>query len=722
MDRKSQKVVIIQFDPVSLHELVRCFKERGDTVITAVTLEDANSVINRHRPDLVVLDVQLLGENWTDKISKLVQQLKSTKILLTANGSTSQDEDVADSYRKWGVLLPPFTTQKIEQRLASSPAPTEAARPKQSRLQALKVRFPIRAKITLPYVFLAVLLAVAGAYVVTQLVMDTIEERFTNQLIETGRLSSEWMVREEDQLLQTLRLISHARGMSHGVLAADAEGLRELVLPIAINEGVEAVEILDVNGESLISLHHEWGGRPEDYAVTRGDDVYMQWDFVAYVLNGRTDSLGDKYAGIARTVWGDMVYFSGPVHDQDGNVVGVVLVGESLRSIAQKIREATLAQVSIYGLTGQPLVTTHLETPAPLEAETASDILLLQNEETFTRDRDVADIRYREIMGPLELRGGNDVGLIGTSLPQAFLVRASQATWLRVFSFITIALALVIAVGIFVAGRLTNPLLQVVQASLQVTQGNLNVKVEPSGSDEVTTLAHTFNRMVDSLNTSKQRLQKAHEVTVEAYDKTIEGWSKALELRDQDTEGHTQRVTEMTMRLAKWIGVPEAKLTHIRRGALLHDIGKMGIPDAILNKDGLLTDEEWQIMRRHPTFAYEMLSPILYLRPALQIPLCHHEKWDGTGYPRGLEGEKIPLEARIFAVVDVWDALSSDRPYREAWSIERVVDLMISEKGAHFDPRVVNAFVEMLESEGLLNPAWEAEQEVRQQRISPFLT
>ncbi len=179
---------------------------------------------------------------------------------------------------------------------------------------------------------------------------------------------------------------------------------------------------------------------------------------------------------------------------------------------------------------------------------------------------------------------------------------------------------------------------------------------------------------------------------VEAYDATIEGWSMALELRDQETEGHTLRVAEMAVQMAESLGVGEEELVHIRRGALLHDIGKIGIPDSILLKPGKLTDEEWEIMKQHPIFAYNMLSEIAYLAPALDIPYCHHEKWDGTGYPRGLEGEQIPLAARIFAVIDVWDALLSDRPYRNAWPEEKVRDYIRAQAGTHFDPAVVDAF------------------------------
>lgn len=192
--------------------------------------------------------------------------------------------------------------------------------------------------------------------------------------------------------------------------------------------------------------------------------------------------------------------------------------------------------------------------------------------------------------------------------------------------------------------------------------------------------------LFDELHRSSQEL-------IEAYDSTLEGWIGALDLRDKETEGHTQRVTEMAVHLAKAMGLGDEELVHVRRGALLHDIGKMGVPDSILLKPGALTDDEWEIMRQHPVNARKLLSPIAFLRPALNIPYCHHEKWDGTGYPVGLKGKEIPIEARIFSVVDVWDALLSDRPYREAWAKEKVREYIQEQTGRQFDPTVVQAFL-----------------------------
>ncbi len=193
-------------------------------------------------------------------------------------------------------------------------------------------------------------------------------------------------------------------------------------------------------------------------------------------------------------------------------------------------------------------------------------------------------------------------------------------------------------------------------------------------------------------------LQSRNSELVLAYETTLEGWSAALDLRDKETEGHTQRVTATTLNLAKAMGVTDSDLVHIRRGALLHDIGKMGVPDNILLKPGKLTEEEWVQMRMHPVYAYDLLSHIAYLTEALDIPYCHHEKWDGSGYPRGLKDKEIPLAARIFAVVDVYDALTSDRPYREGWSKDQTLEYIRQQSGTHLDPQVVEAFLRMMQA------------------------
>ena len=230
------------------------------------------------------------------------------------------------------------------------------------------------------------------------------------------------------------------------------------------------------------------------------------------------------------------------------------------------------------------------------------------------------------------------------------------------------------------------------------------LNTEPDWIEFAETLAGQAAIVIDNA-TLFEDLQRSNMEIVLAYDSTIEGWSQAMDMRDKETEGHSQRVAEMTLRMARELGVREEEYVHIRRGALLHDMGKIGVPDSILLKPGKLTDEEWQIMKLHPRYAYDMLKNIEYLRPALDIPYCHHEKWDGTGYPRGLKGDEIPLAARIFALVDVWDALTSDRPYRPAWPRERVIEHIRSLAGTHFDPRIVEIFLELESAEAHLHAA-----------------
>ena len=205
-----------------------------------------------------------------------------------------------------------------------------------------------------------------------------------------------------------------------------------------------------------------------------------------------------------------------------------------------------------------------------------------------------------------------------------------------------------------------------------------------------------INRLNRYRRIAEQRLELefVHQELVVSYDKTIEGWSNALDLRDQETQGHTERVTQKTAKMAQWAGITEEQLPHIWRGALLHDVGKLGIPDVILLKPEPLAEEDWVIMKTHPTMAHDWLSRIPFLQAALDIPYCHHEKWDGSGYPRGLKGAEIPLPARLFAIIDVWDTITSERPYRKALDPDEAYQFILANSGSHFDPAVVALFSE----------------------------
>jgi putative nucleotidyltransferase with HDIG domain len=214
---------------------------------------------------------------------------------------------------------------------------------------------------------------------------------------------------------------------------------------------------------------------------------------------------------------------------------------------------------------------------------------------------------------------------------------------------------------------------------------------------DVTKYAQLQWRLQELNENLENRIAEQTKQLAESYETTLEGWAKALELRDKETEGHSRRVVEKTVELARAYGIPESEIEHIRRGAILHDIGKMAVPDAILREKRNLTSEDWEIIKKHPLTAYELLKKIPYLQPAIDIPYCHHEHWDGSGYPRGLRGKQIPVAARLFSVVDVWDALLSNRTYSHAWERENVIKYIKDKSGTEFDPKVVKVFLKMIE-------------------------
>ena len=388
-------------------------------------------------------------------------------------------------------------------------------------------------------------------------------------------------------------------------------------------------------------------------------------------------------------------YIAGPIFNDDNGQVGTMLTGTRIRTLVSKLREQTLSQITFYDRSGAPIAST-FSNPMNLDANLAANILLTQDWQsprrdlTGQRDLSASDIDYTEILGPWEVRDKTlDLGLMGVSLAKEFFVKTTQATRLQISLLAAGVLALILLVGINLASRITRPLINLVHASNEVSQGNLDVQVTSNSRDEIDVLSRTFNQMVSNLHQSKLDLENA-------YDSTLEGWSKALELRDKETKGHSDRVTTLTMILAKELDIEESRLAYIRRGALLHDIGKMGIPDHILLKEGPLTPEERETMQRHAQYAYDLLYPIEYLRSAIHIPYSHHEKWDGSGYPKGLKGEEIPVEAHLRAG-GCLGCHYIRRPYRKAMPLEEAVMIIQKGSGSHFDPRLVEVFIRTIQ-------------------------
>ncbi len=495
-------VMIVQSDLKSAQTLSGFFAERGDRVWQVTSPAEAHLFLEEHKPGLVVMDLQLSENGWQDVLHQLRQRFPDIRILFTTKYPDPQQELRVREYGAQAILRQPFTRVAVAQALRTlehaQTFPTDMA----FHTSLPKVRVPVRIKITFPYVLLALVFAMAAAYVVSRVVLESAEARFTNQLVEMGKLVADRMVQEENRLLETCRLLANLQEMPQAVVAGDAERLRELAYPIAVNYEQEAVEILDIEGETLLSLRHQRGGDIEDYDSSRGDDTLVHSEFVRSVLKGHADQHGDKYAGLVQTFWGDCFYVVGPVLDAHGDLVGGILVGKSLSTLVRQIRQDTLAHIAVYDFDGQSIVSTFLHEGdlTPLAPEQVSDVLERQDHESIMRGLTVAGTGYGEIVGPWEVRGGDtDLGLIGTSLSHDFLVRTSQLTRYQIFLLVTMAFLLVIAVGVFLADRITRPLLQVVRASGEVAEGNLEVRIEPVGGDEIAVLAHSFNRMVAGL-------------------------------------------------------------------------------------------------------------------------------------------------------------------------------------------------------------------------------
>ena len=547
--------------------------------------------------------------------------------------------------------------------------------------------FSIRTKLTIPYIVLALLIAIVGGSIVTQVLVGSLEERFTNQMIESRKLASESMVREEDRMLGTLRLLSHTQGMADAILLEDKQKVLDLIYPVTFNAGEDAVLVLDSHGEVLTTILKS--AETGKYLFPQISDDLTRYPFVSKVMSQVVDPKGDKYSGLTIADWGNYFFVTGPVTNQDGKLTGIILIGISLKSLLDKIREESLSQVTIYDTNFNPVKSTFAEFPSQPLIDT-SIVLKNQDHQSVTRDFSFSNIAYAELLGAWEARDGEDMGILGTALPKTFLVRTSNITKINITIMFVLAIIMAMLLGLFLSNLITRPLLQLERAASDVAKGNRDIRVSTKGGDEIADLAQSFNKMVSSLGRSEKDL-------ISAYEKTIEGWSKALELRDEETQGHTQRVTELTIKLARLMGIDEEKIIDIRRGALLHDIGKIGVPDGILLKPGPLNKEERKIIEKHPVFAREMLKKIEFLYTAMDIPSFHHERWDGKGYPTGLVGQEIPIAARIFAVIDVWDALTSDRPYRKAMAYDKAFALIENDSGTHFDPEVVAVFSKMIE-------------------------
>jgi PAS domain S-box-containing protein len=382
-----------------------------------------------------------------------------------------------------------------------------------------------------------------------------------------------------------------------------------------------------------------------------------------------------------------------PLQLQDRPIYRVVIGGEVLRNERMRVVRADGSQRWIL-INGSPVHDENGEVVAgvilfsDISHAHRAEQALQQSEERYRRLVELSpDAIAVHQQGKIVFVNPAALHLMGASSPEELIGRPIQAVVAPEYQKM-------VADRIRAAMQTGEPLPLMEEEFVRLDGSHVAVEVASSPcSFNGQPALQVFVRDITGRKETEIELRQSRQELEEAYEATLVGWARALELRERQTAGHSQRVVEMTVHLARRLGIEEEKIPHLRRGALLHDIGKMGIPDHILLKPAPLDEEEWIIMRQHPSYAVEMLSPIPYLSPALEIPHAHHEKWDGSGFPRNLKGEEIPLAARIFAVVDVWDALTSDRPYRSAWSEKDALEYIQQQIGQYFDPAVAEIFL-----------------------------
>lgn len=496
------RVLLVQPDDQTAQPLERYFKEQGDQVWRADDPVKAVSLLEEAAPDLLLLDIHYPGNTWLHLMRQVRQKFPALRIIITNKTPDLKREMAARENGAHAFLRQPFTPRWITEAVRSARNDSQATTPVKSRPAAApQVKIPVRFKITLPYLVLALLFALASAYIVSRVVLNAVEERFYDQLADIGRQNSDLMVREESRMLETLRLIANTQGVAEAFAAGDAEQLRLLTLPLAANANEEAVELLNTNAVSLLSMRRVEGAPPGQYDFSRGEDFYARLDFVKRTLTGQSDPIGDKYAGLLVAPWGNYFYIAGPVFDAENRVVGLVLIGKTVPTLVHQMHDQNLSEVTIYDINGVVLGSTLFtaDQSFPVPGSLAVAAINRQDSSSPTRSLKVDNIPYSEILAPWEVRSGADFGILGTSLEQTFLISASTTTRIEIFILVTIAMLLVLTIGVILANRITRPLLRLVDASSQVAQGNLGVKVDARGDDEVAVLSHSFNNMVAGL-------------------------------------------------------------------------------------------------------------------------------------------------------------------------------------------------------------------------------
>lgn len=542
----------------------------------------------------------------------------------------------------------------------------------------------IRWKIIAPYAVLTVALAIAGTYLVTRLVGSSLDERFTNQLAEASRVSSDSLARHERRHLEAVRSIGFTEGVGAAVANGESAPLRGLVEPLLANSALERVEIVSADGTRI------WGAQIYDsttatYAGLDDEPADRgSWTVVRNVLSGASDEQGDKFTEIAWTGTSYVLYTGGPIYLGD-QLVGAVLVGTPLTSFVAAAKVESFADVTVYNANGYPMASTFPEyggtgeadlTPGNGAIEAAGASLVREQHALYGRDFDL-------VYGALTIRG-ETVGYYSVALPSSFVLQAQSTTRWQMALLFTVAIVAALVAGYAISKNLTEPIFKLVAAANAVSLGDLSARSGVKGRDEIGSLGRAFDAMTE-------RLQTQHLATVKAL-------TSAIDARDPYTMGHSTRVGQLAVELGKKLGVSASTSQHLEIGGYLHDIGKIGVRDSVLLKPGMLTLEERQAIERHPRIGLDILEHVGLAPEVMEFVGGHHEKLNGKGYPRHLHGEELSIVPRIAAVADIYDALTTDRPYRAGMTPPHAMEILYREtQDGQLDADVVAAMEEIVE-------------------------
>ena len=535
-------------------------------------------------------------------------------------------------------------------------------------------RWSIQQKIVLPFFVLLVFVGMVGTALITSRATTATVSAFEGSLLRASLLSNDHLAVLEAERLAQLRAATDTQGVASALAAGDTVTLTRLLRPIQANAApaLLTIRVLNADGKEMLTLTPP--------GATQQVHPLGDLRAVHAVLNGLIDGQGDKYVLPLAEPAGTMLYWIGPVRSEPKTVAGAVLVGESLVEIADSIRDSRASDLVFYDPSGRVLLSSLNGAPS------LTPSVVAQLEQGPVRISQVLDHHpYQFLVGNWRLRNSS-IGYLAAIL-RADAVDASvdQIRWLMVLVFAAAAL-MTLLFGTLVARRITLPIEHLVRSTAAVSAGDLSHRAPVESNDEIGSLAESFNAMAASLGQKTTELE-------ESYFDSIESLARAIDARDPSTFGHSTRVAAISLEIARAIGLDAESHKTLRRAALLHDIGKIGIEDRVLHKAGPLTDEEWDVMRQHPLIGYKMLSGLHYLKPSLVGVLHHHERWDGKGFPAGLQGTAISAHIRVLSVADALDAMTSDRPYRKGLAFEDALTEIQKRAGTQFEPAVVEALM-----------------------------